>query len=90
MDIKNSIAQEMINRDALLYSDILSILLRRADPFGNAWVEIVNGEEVPRSEDSPPLELRVHTRYTKDGQADEITQIFQLDCQYTPIGRPTV
>jgi len=85
MEIRNSIAQEIFTRDALLYSEILGVLLRRADPFGHAWVEIVNGEETPRGEDSPPLEIRVHTRYTEQGQAYEITQIVRLDCQYSPL-----
>lgn len=83
MTARNTIAQELFTRDAQLYAEILSVLLRRADPFGNAWVEIVNGEETPRGEDSPPLEMRVHTRYSEDGQDYEITQIVRLDCQYS-------
>jgi hypothetical protein len=83
MPVRNNITQELFTRDAQLYSEILGVLLRRADPFGNAWVEIVNGEETPRGEDSPPLEIRVHTRYSEDGQDYEITQIVRMDCQYS-------
>jgi len=86
MPVRNNITQELFTRDAQLYAELLSALLRRADPFGNAWVEIVNGEETPRGEDSPPLEIRVHTRYSADdGQDYEITQIVRLDCEYTPL-----
>lgn len=83
MTVRNTIAQELFTRDAQLYAEILGVLLRRSDPFGNAWVEIVNGEETPRGEESPPLEMRVHTRYSEDGQDYEITQIVLLDCQYS-------
>src|SRR6185437_11409501 len=50
MPVRNNITQELFTRDAQLYAELLSALLRRADPFGNAWVEIVNGEETPRGE----------------------------------------
>ena len=83
---RNTIMQELFTRDALLYSEILGILNRRADPFGNAWVEIVNGEKAAWGEEEPPLELRVHTRYSDDGgQAYDITQIVRLDCEYSPV-----
>ena len=85
MDIRNTIQEEIFTREALLYAEILGVLLRRSDPFGHAWVEIVNDKEMREDGDSPPLEIRVHTRYTEQGTAYEITQIVRLDCQYGPL-----
>lgn len=67
MEIKNTLDQEMQTRHALLFSEILGVLNRRADPFGHAWVEVINDGM-----------LQAHSRYVEDGQTYEITQTVRV------------
>lgn len=73
-ELRNAIGQEVDTRNALLAFDILGVLIKRADPFGNAWIEMVDSEE-----------LRVHSRYSDRGQAYQITQTIRLGWEVTPI-----
>jgi hypothetical protein len=63
MQITNTIGQEQDTRHAKLLAEILSLLVRYSDPFGNQWVE-TRGD----------TEIRLHSRYTTGGRAYQITQ----------------
>jgi hypothetical protein len=64
MQITNTIGQEQDTRHAKLLAEILSLLVRYSDPFGNQWVE-TRGD----------TEIRLHSRYSAGGHTYQITQI---------------
>lgn len=74
MHVVNTLDQEYENRHARIYSDMLALLTRGADPFGHQWAEVVDG-----------MELRYHSRYTVDGRVYQITHKLTLHTEAHPI-----
>jgi len=64
---RNSADQETDTRHGQLFSELMAQIYRHSDPFGNAWVEVVHGQEI-----------RLHTRYQYEGETYEITHTMLL------------
>lgn len=76
--LRNSIDQEKDTRHAGLFSEILATMFRHSDPFGNAWVEVSDSQEII---------LRSRYVDVDDGRTYEIKQTMNLYVTANDLGK---